>query len=206
VQSPSVEPVLLGVPSSRGCESSAPVASDGWQVPTGRFMQFKLPARGALVFRTAGRGAFHQQFIFVRSAAARSPAAMLAEALLAIVATGLIGAGTFAADPITTLRASQTRAGNTYLACLILIAITKADRASLHRGGLRLPPSLCERNRKPNSPYGPCGRSGAPRRPQRMGSAPSRNPSTSRPVINGYRCAPPTSYELRAIRAARHPT
>jgi hypothetical protein len=36
---------------------------------------------------------------------------ILAEALLAIVAIGLIGAAIFAADPITTLRASRTHAG-----------------------------------------------------------------------------------------------
>src|SRR5215813_11922894 len=38
-------------------------------------------------------------------------ASMLAEGLLAIVAIGLVGAGIFAADPITTLRDAQTRAG-----------------------------------------------------------------------------------------------
>jgi hypothetical protein len=42
-----------------------------------RFTEFKLPARRALVSRTPGRGAFHQQFIFVRWAAGRWSAAIL---------------------------------------------------------------------------------------------------------------------------------
>ena len=44
-----------------------------------RFTESKLPTRRALVLvsRTPGRGAFHQQFIFVRWAAGRSSAAIL---------------------------------------------------------------------------------------------------------------------------------
>jgi hypothetical protein len=42
-----------------------------------RFTESKLPTRRALVSRTPGRGAFHQQFIFVRWAAGRSSAAIL---------------------------------------------------------------------------------------------------------------------------------
>jgi hypothetical protein len=60
-------------------------------------------------------------------------ASLLAEVLLAIVAISLVGAGVFAADPITTPRGSQTRAGKLHslfgvLAVLgIPIAATAVD-------------------------------------------------------------------------------